>query len=138
MKRQSHLPQTDSCITTKSCHLVWRTGGNLPKIGQPDVQKPNRTDYGSLYEWPPSQKQRPAQHLADLRESFTILQQYKMKPNPLKCPFGVGSYKFLGFIVSRAKNRPLKKLAELTIFGPKLVRSSLIFKKPNSFDSVPI
>ena len=39
-------------------------------------------------------------HLDNLRETFTTLRQYQMKLNPSKCTFGVGSGKFLGFIVS--------------------------------------
>lgn len=41
----------------------------------------------------------PAQHLANLREVFTILRQHKTKLNPTKCAFGVRLEKFLGFIV---------------------------------------
>lgn len=43
----------------------------------------------------------PTQHLADLRESFEILWNYKMMLNPAKCAFGVDSGRFLGFIVSK-------------------------------------
>ena len=32
---------------------------------------------------------------------FNILQKYQMKLNPLRCAFGVGSGKFLGFIVNQ-------------------------------------
>ena len=39
-------------------------------------------------------------HVHDLDECFTILRRYHMKLNPLKCSFGVGSGKFLGFIVN--------------------------------------
>jgi hypothetical protein len=34
----------------------------------------------------------------DLEECFNILRQYRMKLNPQKCSFGVGSGKFLGYI----------------------------------------
>ncbi|XP_058099817.1 uncharacterized protein LOC131244188 [Magnolia sinica] len=44
---------------------------------------------------------KASDHLADLRETFTILQEYQMKLNPAKCAFGVGSGKFLGFQVSQ-------------------------------------
>lgn len=37
--------------------------------------------------------------MANLLEAFTILRCYKMKLNPLMCPFGVESRKFLGFMV---------------------------------------
>ncbi|GKV18278.1 hypothetical protein SLEP1_g28683 [Rubroshorea leprosula] len=40
-------------------------------------------------------------HLADLDETFNNLKKNKMRLNPAKCIFGVGSGKFLGFMVSR-------------------------------------
>ena len=40
-------------------------------------------------------------HLDDLRETFQTLRGYGMKLNPDKCAFGVGSGKFLGYMVSR-------------------------------------
>ena len=39
-------------------------------------------------------------HVKDLQEGFDVLNKYQMKLNPLKCSFGVGSGKFLGFIVN--------------------------------------
>ena len=39
-------------------------------------------------------------HVADLEETFDVLQKYKMKLNPAKCAVGVTSEKFLGFMVS--------------------------------------
>lgn len=39
-------------------------------------------------------------HCADLRETFEVLRKYKMKLNASKCAFGVGSGKFLGFLVT--------------------------------------
>ena len=39
-------------------------------------------------------------HLIDLWETFALLWKYNMKLNPAKCAFGVGSGKFLGFIVN--------------------------------------
>lgn len=41
------------------------------------------------------------EHVNDLTETFSILQKYKIKLNILKCAFGVGSRKFLGFIISQ-------------------------------------
>ena len=38
--------------------------------------------------------------MKDLQEFFDVLNEYQMKLNPLKCSFGVGSGKFLGFIVN--------------------------------------
>lgn len=43
---------------------------------------------------------RADQHVANLTETFAILRSYDMKLNPAKCVFGVGSGKFLGFLVS--------------------------------------
>ncbi|KAH9751207.1 Ribonuclease H [Citrus sinensis] len=37
-------------------------------------------------------------HIRDLRETFDILRNFKMKLNPAKCAFGVASGKFLGFM----------------------------------------
>ena len=39
-------------------------------------------------------------HVKDFEECFNILRQYRMKLNPQKCSFGVGSGKFLGYIVN--------------------------------------
>nr|WP_158318972.1 reverse transcriptase family protein [Robertmurraya kyonggiensis] len=39
------------------------------------------------------------EHEQDLRTVFQRLRKYNLKMNPLKCPFGVSSVKFLGFIV---------------------------------------
>jgi len=39
-------------------------------------------------------------HLTHLQETFDILRKYNMKLNPEKSAFGVGSGKFLGFMVS--------------------------------------
>ena len=39
-------------------------------------------------------------HVFDLCEMFALLWTYKMKLNPAKCVFGVGSEKFLGFMVN--------------------------------------
>ncbi|KAM1656066.1 hypothetical protein ACFX2K_008255 [Malus domestica] len=41
------------------------------------------------------------QHITDLSETFTILKRYRMRLNPNKCAFGVGSGKFLGFMISQ-------------------------------------
>ena len=42
-----------------------------------------------------------ANHLADLKETFSTLHKYNMKLNPAKCVFAVASGKFLGFMVSQ-------------------------------------
>ena len=41
-----------------------------------------------------------ANHILDLEEAFQVLRKYQIKPNPLKCSFGVSSRKFLGFIIN--------------------------------------
>nr|XP_016484557.1 PREDICTED: uncharacterized protein LOC107805089 [Nicotiana tabacum] len=40
-------------------------------------------------------------HLKHLQETFDILRKHNMKLNPKKCAFGVGSGKFLWFLVSQ-------------------------------------
>ena len=39
-------------------------------------------------------------HINNLKESFEVLREYKIKLNPAKCAFGVTSGKFLGFMVN--------------------------------------
>ncbi|KAB2608398.1 hypothetical protein D8674_011566 [Pyrus ussuriensis x Pyrus communis] len=41
------------------------------------------------------------QHIANLSETFSILKKYRMRLNPNKCAFTVGSGKFLGFMISQ-------------------------------------
>ncbi|KAM1084892.1 hypothetical protein ACFX19_023537 [Malus domestica] len=41
------------------------------------------------------------QHITNLSETFTILKRYRMRLNPNKCAFGVGSGKLLGFMISQ-------------------------------------
>ncbi|KAM1397805.1 hypothetical protein ACFX2I_015342 [Malus domestica] len=41
------------------------------------------------------------QHITNLFETFTILKRYRMRLNPNKCVFGVGSDKLLGFMISQ-------------------------------------
>ncbi|KAM1040184.1 hypothetical protein FF1_029457 [Malus domestica] len=41
------------------------------------------------------------QHITNLSETFTILKRYRMTLNPNKCAFGVGSDKFLDFMISQ-------------------------------------
>ena len=42
-----------------------------------------------------------ANHLDDLKESFSILRKYNMKLSPTKCVFAIALGKFLGFMVSQ-------------------------------------
>ncbi|KAM1794266.1 hypothetical protein ACFX11_034761 [Malus domestica] len=41
------------------------------------------------------------QHITNLSETFTILKRYQIRLNPNKCAFGVGSGKFLGFMINQ-------------------------------------
>ncbi|KAM1024887.1 hypothetical protein ACFX15_037430 [Malus domestica] len=41
------------------------------------------------------------QHITNLSETFTILKKYRKRLNPNKCAFGVGSGKFLGFMINQ-------------------------------------
>ena len=41
-----------------------------------------------------------SEHLGDLRAVFEILRSYKLRLNASKCSFGVGSGKFLGYMVT--------------------------------------
>ena len=41
-----------------------------------------------------------SEHLGNLRTIFKILRNYKLRLNALKCSFGVGSGKFLGYMVT--------------------------------------
>ena len=43
---------------------------------------------------------RVSEHLGDLRVIFKILRNYKLRLNASKCSFGVGSSKFLGYMVT--------------------------------------
>lgn len=67
-----------------------------------------------------------AQHLQDLREAFGVLRKYKMKLNPVKCTFGVGSGKFLGFVVSKKgiEASPEKIQALLDMRAPKILNET--------------
>ena len=41
-----------------------------------------------------------SEHLGDLRTIFEICRKYKLRLNASKCSFGVGSGKFLGYMVT--------------------------------------
>ncbi|KAM2273773.1 hypothetical protein ACFX1S_043663 [Malus domestica] len=60
------------------------------------------------------------QHIANLSETFTILKRYRMRLNPNKCAFGVGSSKFLGFMISQ---RGIEA-------NPKMIKAILDMKEP--------
>ena len=40
------------------------------------------------------------EHVGDLRNIFKILRKHKLRLNASKCSFGVGSSKFLGYMVT--------------------------------------
>lgn len=63
----------------------------------------------------------PQYHIHDLAETFTTLQKYKMKLNPLKCTFGISSGKFVGFLltVEGIKGNPDKVKAILNMLSLK-------------------
>ena len=44
-----------------------------------------------------------SEHLGDLRAIFEILKNYKLRLNASKCSFGVGSGKFLGYMVTHKR-----------------------------------
>ncbi|KAK9923537.1 hypothetical protein M0R45_031949 [Rubus argutus] len=60
-------------------------------------------------------------HLTDLQETFTVLQEYGMKLNPEECVFCVGEGKFLGFMVSHRgiEANPEKIQAILDLQSPR-------------------
>ena len=63
-------------------------------------------------------------HVTDLWEMFTLLRRYNMKLNPTKCAFGVGSGKFLGFMVNHRgiEANKSKVQALLDLQSPKTVK----------------
>ncbi|KAL5537985.1 hypothetical protein UlMin_045753 [Ulmus minor] len=64
------------------------------------------------------------EHINNLRESFEVLREYKMKLNPAKCAFGVTSGKFLGFMVNHRgiEANPAKIQALLDMESPRKVK----------------
>ena len=46
-------------------------------------------------------------HLGDLGGIFNVLRRHKLHLNASKCSFGVGSGKFLGYMVTLTKSKPL-------------------------------
>ena len=44
-----------------------------------------------------------SKHVNDLRNIFEILRKHKLCLNTSKCTFGVGSGKFLGYMVTRSR-----------------------------------
>ena len=73
-----------------------------------------------------------ANHLEDLKETFSTLCKYNMKLNLAKCIFVVASRKFLGFMVSQRgiEENPDKVKAIIEVKSPKTMKvvQSLIGK----------
>ena len=46
-----------------------------------------------------------SEHVNDLENIFGILRRHKLRLNASKCSFGVGSRKFLGYIVTHHRDR---------------------------------
>ena len=65
-----------------------------------------------------------ANHLDDLKETFSTLHKYSMKLNPKKCVFFVTSGKFLGFMVSQRgiEANPDKVKAIIEVKSPKTMK----------------
>ncbi|GKV11641.1 hypothetical protein SLEP1_g22881 [Rubroshorea leprosula] len=64
------------------------------------------------------------QHLEDLEQVFSILQEYGMKLNPLKCTFGVKAGKFLSFMLTNRgiEANPEKVLAIIEMKPPASIK----------------
>ena len=73
-----------------------------------------------------------ANHLDNLKETFSTLCKYNMKLNPAKCVFAITSGKLLGFMVSQQgiEANPDKVKAIIEVKSPKIVKEvqSLIGK----------
>ena len=44
-----------------------------------------------------------SEHLGDLGSTFNVLRKHKLRLNTSKCSFGVGSGKFLGYMVTHRR-----------------------------------
>ena len=49
-----------------------------------------------------------SEHVGDLENIFEILRKHKLRLNTSKCSFGVGSGKFLGYMVTSESQRGLE------------------------------
>ena len=65
-----------------------------------------------------------ANHLDNLKETFSTLCKYNMKLNPTKCVFVITSGKLLGFMVSQQgiEANPDKVKAIIEVKSPKTVK----------------
>jgi len=68
--------------------------------------------------------QQREQHVADLKELFTIIVKYRLKLNPKKCVFGVEAGKFLGFLLTKRgiEANPEKCVAIIAMRSPISVK----------------
>ena len=65
-----------------------------------------------------------ANHLDDLKETFSTPHEYNMKLNPTKCVFAIALGKFLGFMVSQQgiEVNPDKVKAIIEVKSPKTMK----------------
>jgi hypothetical protein len=65
-------------------------------------------------------------HIEDLKETFTSLQQAGLKLNPDKCVFGVSKCKMLGYIISSdgIRANPDKTKAIMSMVEPSIRKRS--------------
>ncbi|XP_021602320.1 uncharacterized protein LOC110607500 [Manihot esculenta] len=59
------------------------------------------------------------QHMADLKEVFGVLEQYKMRLNPAKCAFFIRGGKFLGYMVNGKGIEPNPEKVEAILRMPE-------------------
>ena len=67
-----------------------------------------------------------SEHVGELRNIFEILRKHELRLNASKCSFGVGSGKFLGYMVTHRgiEVNPLRRLKAYNPLGiPKKFRS---------------
>ncbi|XP_060960937.1 uncharacterized protein LOC133031455 [Cannabis sativa] len=69
----------------------------VPHVDEPDLD-PRILDHAAAAQ---AAEDTIEDHVVHLQAMFDILRRYKMWLNPLKCVFGVGSGKFLGFMVNQ-------------------------------------
>ena len=74
----------------------------------------------------PLKSKEKAQHLSDQAEMFAILKRHKLRLNASKCAFGVGTGKFLGFLVT---NRGIEA-------DPSQIKAIQDLEHPNSTKNV--
>ena len=59
-----------------------------------------------------------SEHVGDLGNIFEILRKYKLRLNTSKCSFGVGSSKFMGYMVTHRESRLIPpRLRQLIVYN---------------------